>query len=65
MDFPASRTLEAKDTRHVLTANVEVTGAARLYRVASVWTAGLGIIGSRAHDLTVLSRRQEAKRAPP
>ena len=23
-------------------ANVEVTGAARLYRAASVWTAGLG-----------------------
>ena len=23
--------------------NVEVTGAARLYRAASVWTAGLGI----------------------
>jgi hypothetical protein len=25
--------------------NVEVTGAARLYRAASVWTAGLEIIG--------------------
>jgi len=24
------------------TVNVEVTGAARLYRAASVWTAGLG-----------------------
>ena len=24
-------------------ANVEVTGAARLYRAASVWTAGLAI----------------------
>jgi hypothetical protein len=23
--------------------NVEVTGAARLYRAASVWTAGLGV----------------------
>lgn len=27
-----------------VTPNVEVTGAARLYRAASVWTAGLGII---------------------
>ena len=26
--------------------NVEVTGAARLYRVASVWTAGLGAVDS-------------------
>jgi hypothetical protein len=26
----------------LLPANVEVTGAARLYRAASVWTAGLG-----------------------
>jgi hypothetical protein len=25
-----------------VTHNVEVTGAARLYRAASVWTAGLG-----------------------
>ena len=25
-----------------MTANVEVTGAARLYRAASAWTAGLG-----------------------
>ena len=24
--------------------NVEVTGAARLYRAASVWTAGLGAL---------------------
>ena len=27
--------------------NVEVTGAARLYRAASVWTAGLYVIGFR------------------
>ena len=27
----------------VVMPNVEVTGAARLYRAASVWTAGLGI----------------------
>ena len=26
-----------------MTPNVEVTGAARLYRAASVWTAGLGV----------------------
>ena len=26
--------------------NVEVTGAARLYRAASVWTAGLGLVES-------------------
>ena len=30
-----------------LTPNVEVTGAARLYRAASVWTAGLGVAGSQ------------------
>ena len=28
------------------TPNVEVTGAARLYRAASVWTAGLGVVNS-------------------
>ncbi len=28
--------------RRLATSNVEVTGAARLYRGASVWTAGLG-----------------------
>ncbi len=28
--------------------NVEVTGAARLYRAASVWTAGLGVATSLA-----------------
>jgi hypothetical protein len=27
--------------------NVEVTGAARLYRAASVWTAGLGLVHQR------------------
>ena len=27
----------------LMTPNVEVTGAARLYRAASVWTAGLGL----------------------
>ncbi|MBE7422324.1 MAG: hypothetical protein HS110_07830 [Zoogloeaceae bacterium] len=27
-----------------VTPNVEVTGAARLYRAASVWTAGLGLV---------------------
>ena len=26
-----------------MTVNVDVTGAARLYRAASVWTAGLGL----------------------
>jgi len=26
-------------------SNVEVTGAARLYRAAPVWTAGLGVFG--------------------
>ena len=30
------------DRALVVRANVEVTGAARLYRAASVWTAGLG-----------------------
>jgi hypothetical protein len=29
--------------RQLLTGNVEVTGAARPYRAASVWTAGLGV----------------------
>jgi hypothetical protein len=33
-------------------ANVEVTGAARLYRAASVWTAGLG------HATPVLTRNR-------
>jgi len=27
-------------------ANVKVTGAARLYRAASVWTAGLGLFAA-------------------
>ena len=31
-----------------LSFNVEVTGAARLYRAASVWTAGLGVHGKLA-----------------
>jgi hypothetical protein len=30
--------------------NVEVTGSARLYRVASVWTAGLGNISQRLDE---------------
>ena len=30
--------------RHMETFNVEVTDAARLYRAASVWTAGLGVL---------------------
>ena len=33
-------------------ANVEVTGAARLYRAASVWTAGLGVGYQKEHYLT-------------
>ena len=33
----------AEMSRNKKQANVEVTGAARLYRAASVWTAGLGI----------------------
>ncbi len=39
-------------------SNVEVTGAARLYRAASVWTAGLGL-GARC-----LYIRIEVKRSP-
>ena len=34
-------------------SNVEVTGAARLYRAASVWTAGLGCL-NEALGITVL-----------
>lgn len=33
--------------------NVEVTGAARLYRVASVWTAGLSVIRGNCSRSTV------------
>ena len=34
----------------VISANVEVTGAARLYRAASVWTAGLALAITAAHS---------------
>ncbi len=34
--------------------NVEVTGAAQLYRAASVWTAGLGIYLFEESSLTFL-----------
>ena len=37
------------------TPNVEVTGAARLYRAASVWTAGLG--NTTTWQQTALERR--------
>ena len=40
---------------HSQVSNVEVTGAARLYRAASVWTAGLGDLVAKhlvADDLT-------------
>jgi hypothetical protein len=29
--------------------NVEVTGASRLYRAASVWTAGLGLLAAPSY----------------
>ena len=35
-------------------SNVEVTGAARLYRAASVWTAGLGIVSFEANNFDPL-----------
>ncbi len=39
------------------TANVEVTGAARLYRAASVWTAGLAVAPSNMRNSSSSSFR--------
>ncbi len=41
--------------RAMETLNVEVTGAARLYRAASVWTAGLAVF---AIDTSILASRK-------
>jgi hypothetical protein len=44
-NFVKSTAISGDDTMvsFINTPNVEVTGAARLYRAASVWTAGLGV----------------------
>ena len=42
-------------------ANVEVTGAARLYRAASVWTAGLGLFTAQVLSTPARPRRYSTK----
>jgi len=43
LPFPSGQLQVAIDASLSEMANVEVTGAARLYRAASVWTAGLAV----------------------
>ena len=43
MEIVRSRHVAVSQDSKKQTVNVEVTGAARLYRAASVWTAGLGL----------------------
>ena len=48
--IPGRATLARNDGACVTEkGNVEVTGAARLYRAASVWTAGLGLGHQHMH----------------
>ena len=49
MGFPLFRLNELDAS--TLTPNVEVTGAARLYRAASEWTAGLAGLGNGNLDI--------------